>query len=97
MTYIVKKGFSAFIVFSAVAFASTTASAERLVSVGFLSSNYQSCTGNCEKENIDASRDPKEPGSPQWCERNCINRGKANEYQFIQGVKSCRTNQKQDS
>jgi hypothetical protein len=91
MTYNFKKGFSAIMIISAVALTSTAASAERLVAVGFLSNNYQTCTGNCEKENIDTSKDAKEPGSPQWCERNCINRGKAAEYQFIQGVKSTRT------
>ena len=91
MSYL-KKSLSGLVVGSVVTFLSTSVNAERLISVAFLSSNYQGCTGTCDKENIDcSSKDPKEYGSTQWCEKNCINRGKIDEYQFIQGVNFCRT------
>ena len=63
--------------------------AERLISVGFLSSSYQGCTGHCEKETINCTQGSQEHGSTKWCEKNCVNRGKVDEYQFMQGIKPC--------
>lgn len=68
----------------------TTAQAERAQSVAYLSANYETCTGHCERTHINCDQTSKAHGSVAWCEKNCINRGKSDEYQFLQGINYCR-------
>jgi hypothetical protein len=72
---------------------STTARAEPTPSFAYLSTNYESCTGHCEKININCDQQSTAHGSVAWCEKNCINRDKADEYQFLQGINYCKSPQ----
>ena len=85
-----KKGFNILTLAFVSFFLIPKAQAERAPAVAFLSANYESCTGYCEKENINCDPNLTTHGSVSWCEKNCLNRSKADEYQFVQGINLCR-------
>lgn len=63
--------------------------ADGFKSVSFLSSNFQSCSGHCDKANIDCDKNSKEHGSYHWCKKNCISSTKVDKEKYHEGVQSC--------